>query len=112
MLVPVVMQVSTRNHEDTAMHLQITRLLLAPFLAFGLAACEKHQDPIGTVPADDVPAQRVEAPEGPPRPIDGPRSCEGLSGPELDDCRRRPETAPTDPTPVEPTRSPPPERGG
>ena len=89
-----------------------TRLLLAAVLAAGLAACEKHQDPIGAVPADDVPAQRVEAPEAAPEPVGGPQACDRLSGPELDECRRRPETAPTDPTPVEPTRSPPPARGG
>ncbi|MGE5864803.1 MAG: hypothetical protein ACM32J_06865 [Rhizobacter sp.] len=89
-----------------------TRLLLATFLATGLAACEKHQDPIGTVPADDVPAQRVEAPESARPPVGGPQACEGLSGPDLDECRRRPEAAPRESTPVEPTRSPPPAGGG
>ncbi|MDH5835655.1 hypothetical protein [Luteimonas kalidii] len=94
------------------MPFQTTRVLLAAALFIGLSGCEKHQDPIGTVPSDDVPARPVEAPEAPPGPVDGPRSCEGLSGTDLDECRRQPDPGPRDPAPVEPTRSPPPESGG
>ncbi len=71
-----------------------------------LAGCEKHQEPIGTVPADDVPAVA-----GPAHDEDGARAdsdrCEAMIGAEREACERR-QPQPSQ-RPVEPNRSPPPD---
>jgi len=69
------------------------------------AACEKHQEPIGTVPADDVPAVPVTGAGA--QDADGDASaCERELGAEREACLRRYPPATT--TQVEPQRNLPP----
>lgn len=68
-----------------------------------LGGCAKQQEPIGTVPSDDVPA-----PVAPARDADA-NPCEAMSGAELEACRRQhPQSSQP---PVEPTHTPPPDAG-
>ncbi|MGJ4728579.1 hypothetical protein [Luteimonas sp. SDU101] len=79
-------------------------LLMAACLTLA-TACEKHADPIGTVPAEDVPAVPVS-----PAPQDaaGVANCERMIGAEREACLRR--YPPTSTTPVEPEKTSPPAR--
>lgn len=71
-----------------------------------LAACEKHQEPIGTVPAEDVPA--VPAPGAAGQGTDADASaCAREIGAEREACLRR--YPPAGVTPAEPEKSPPPQ---
>ncbi len=111
-------------------------LIATACLAFA-AACEKHQEPIGTVPADDVPAMPATgsgtqgpasgAGEGtasgagqdaaggmrggnsqPPTGAgDDTAACEAMIGAEREACLRQ--HPPTTATPVEPQRNQPPQ---
>ena len=70
------------------------------------AACEKHADPIGTVPANDVPAVPVgTAPSGEPTTGDA-SDCERETGAEREACLRR--YPPNRTSPVEPEKTSPP----
>lgn len=67
-------------------------------------ACEKHQEPIGTVPADDIPA--VPAPEpGTGAGREGV-DCDRTTGAERETCLRN--NPPATVTPAEPQQNPPP----
>jgi hypothetical protein len=88
--------------------MNLPHCILIAAACLSLAACEKHQEPIGTVPADDVPA--VPAGErgstaGQDADVDS-SACERQIGAEREACLRRYPPATT--TPVEPQRSPPP----
>lgn len=63
-------------------------------------ACEKHQEPIGTVPADDVSAVPVGDAAA------DAANCEAMVGAEREACLRR--YPPTEAAPVEPQRNQPP----
>lgn len=78
---------------------------LPAMLLLCLAGCEKHQEPIGTVPADDVPAVAGPARDGDDARADTDR-CEAMIGAEREACMRQ-QPQPSQ-RPVEPHRSPPP----
>lgn len=80
-------------------------LLAASSLLFA-TACQKHQDPIGSVPADDVPAvptgaqaQGAAATAG----AGGASACKREIGAEREACLRR--YPPTQVSPVEPEKT-------
>lgn len=80
------------------------RTVLAAACLLFATACEKHQEPIGTVPADDVPAAPAPGP-GTDARRDG-LDCDRTIGAEREACLRNnpPETV----TPAEPEKNPPP----
>lgn len=78
---------------------------LPAVLMLCLAGCAKHQEPIGTVPADDVPAVAAPAHDG-DNASAGTDRCEAMIGAEREACRRQ-QPEPSQQT-VEPNRSPPP----
>ena len=90
------------------MRSSLAALLATTSLLFA-TACEKHQDPIGTVPAEDVPAVPTGAQTQGVSGTDGAGDasvCERETGAEREACLRRYPSGRV--TPAEPEKSPPP----
>lgn len=96
----------------TALH----ALVLSGACALAASACQKHDDPIGTVPSDDIRVPAVAAPDSAPAPATPTHDplqtgtvphpdCETLTGTEYDNCLRG---NPPPALPPEPQQSPPP----
>lgn len=87
------------------MRSSLAALLATTSLLFA-TACEKHQDPIGTVPADDVPAVPTGAQAQGAAATAGAGDasvCQREIGAEREACLRR--YPPTQVTPVEPEKT-------
>lgn len=83
--------------------MKLLHLVVASGCLLMATACEKHQEPIGTVPADDVPAVPVGDAAA------DAANCEAMVGAEREACLRR--YPPTDAATVEPQRNQAPRSG-